>query len=482
MQFKKLSVLMMLPLAFVACSGGSGGGSGSGSSGGSSFGSSISAQFIDDPVKGLEFVTASGVSSSTAAEGRFSCKLGEKVTFKLAGLTLGHAACGEKIFVDDLVFPSASLNADKVGAIIQTFALVGNDELDLSQVSFPNNHLANLNLSDFENSLDAKLDDSQVTYTSGTKPTDIVTPLAARTRIDASLSQYANVGGLASVLDSLLSQEIALTGNLKAGSNADCWKKLKATAGISKEGSVYKLNVNSALYSDDGRTICAGNDPEVCESVPGSDLPKGKIITGRSMSLFSQASQTLPAGPFPFEGETYEVLEDLTLNSRSTSFFEFNPSTSAVSVSGVVSDYYEIPELKAIVDEDAGTILLKASGVSCQYNLSGQVTFPDAGGDDGDNDESSPVADGTYVVDPDLTSCDPSASISLVITSGKAVSVTVEGEETILNLNIESEVDEDGKTQYSFENTDFFGQFSSNGIDFNIKSDVSGCFHVLVKQ
>ena len=99
MQMKNLAVLV-LPLALVACSGSKSGSSGSTLPGG--FGNSIEAQFIDAPVKGLEVVSTSNPAGKTRAQGKFNCKKGEEVEFKLKGLALGKASCGDQIFVQDL--------------------------------------------------------------------------------------------------------------------------------------------------------------------------------------------------------------------------------------------------------------------------------------------------------------------------------------------------------------------------------------------
>src|SRR3989339_90905 len=73
----------LLVLMVAACGGGGGGAASSG-------GSALSGVFVDAPVEGLEYSTATQ-SGSTGPDGRFYYKSGETVTFKIGKLVIGSA-------------------------------------------------------------------------------------------------------------------------------------------------------------------------------------------------------------------------------------------------------------------------------------------------------------------------------------------------------------------------------------------------------
>lgn len=72
------------------------GGSDSAQSGSNAAPASVSGVFLDAEVEGLDYETAS-VKDSTKADGGFSCKSGETVSFSAGGIKLGSAACGQVI-------------------------------------------------------------------------------------------------------------------------------------------------------------------------------------------------------------------------------------------------------------------------------------------------------------------------------------------------------------------------------------------------
>lgn len=54
-------------------------------------------QFIDSPVEGLGYVTSSGLSGVTDAQGRFQFHPGDTVTFRIAGVDIGTATAGSAV-------------------------------------------------------------------------------------------------------------------------------------------------------------------------------------------------------------------------------------------------------------------------------------------------------------------------------------------------------------------------------------------------
>lgn len=75
-----------------------GGSSGGGGGGGEeTIGSDIQGTFVDAPVAGLGYSVASG-TAETNSSGKFSCSLGELITFKIGNMVVGQAACSPVIF------------------------------------------------------------------------------------------------------------------------------------------------------------------------------------------------------------------------------------------------------------------------------------------------------------------------------------------------------------------------------------------------
>lgn len=105
-----------LLLSLVSCGGSSKGG---GSSSDSVEGEAITGQFIDAPVKGLNIVRTISGAGVTGEQGKFDCKTGEGVTFKLRNIVLGTAACGEKIYLDDIAEGDKRNN---IAAILQNLS------------------------------------------------------------------------------------------------------------------------------------------------------------------------------------------------------------------------------------------------------------------------------------------------------------------------------------------------------------------------
>lgn len=61
--------------------------------GGGSDAPTINGVFLDAAVEGLEYVAGTNAKAATTANGGFTCKQGETVTFSVGGITLGSAAC-----------------------------------------------------------------------------------------------------------------------------------------------------------------------------------------------------------------------------------------------------------------------------------------------------------------------------------------------------------------------------------------------------
>ena len=108
-----------------------------GGGGGSTTAELSTSQFIDSPVKGLYYVTASGVTGTTDAAGTFQFKDGDSVTFKVGGADgLEIAATtptnGSPTLVTELA------GGQQIAQILQTFSTSDDPDtgLDLSVIEF----------------------------------------------------------------------------------------------------------------------------------------------------------------------------------------------------------------------------------------------------------------------------------------------------------------------------------------------------------
>lgn len=150
----------------------------------------ISSQFIDAPVKGLNY-SSSSHSGTTGTNGAFSCALGELVTFKIGDRSIGSAPCGSKIFIDDLDISTARKNA--WGAVLQAYLSGGNIELPLAVTNATS-------VVDLGGANDDAAVTSFFTATSFNRPS-AVTVANARTHINSALT--SNLSLSSSVTEAL---------------------------------------------------------------------------------------------------------------------------------------------------------------------------------------------------------------------------------------------------------------------------------------
>lgn len=363
---KKIGTLSILGASlFVAsCSGDKGGALTSGSSG-TSFGEAMTAQFIDAPVKGLKLKTASGEESQTGDLGKFSCKRGELVSFSLGGLDLGYAACGDKIFVQDLVSKTTHYSWDQAAAIIQTFSVnktgyldlssVDQTQIDLSGVSY-NATPANLDLSAafttaqataYDNVLVADRPSAPVTVADATTAANnyISSNISLPTELSSVVGQL-NTGGASSIhLDGTLISE-----TLIAGVNDGCWKNIEAKSEVTLLNGVYSFKINSAVSYDNKADLemdpTCGN-PEMCETA--IRLPKPKIITSENIDMIFSSD---------YVEQSMDVTEQNVLSLKSSI------ATNKVNFSGIY-------ESRVTVKSEGP---LKGQSFVCKYRISGSKT------------------------------------------------------------------------------------------------------------
>jgi hypothetical protein len=120
MKFHPLPALLVTAVSaalLVACGGGAGGDPAP---------VLITGVFLDAPVEGLDYVAGTAAKASTNAQGEFSCKTGETVTFSVGGVALGSAACAS--LVTPLTLTGLSdLKSDRVANRLLALQLLDED-------------------------------------------------------------------------------------------------------------------------------------------------------------------------------------------------------------------------------------------------------------------------------------------------------------------------------------------------------------------
>jgi PKD repeat protein len=164
--YKRIAFNCMFLFALTlltACGGGGGGGSDSG--GGTSVNTGT---FIDAPVQGLEYQTATQ-NGTTDNQASFRCEAGEQITFSIGGVVLGTTLCKSIITPLDLV-PGAADETDPTVTNILRLLQSLDDDCDLDDTihitpqiaSVVSDHPINFNTSieDFNNGAIADLFDA----------------------------------------------------------------------------------------------------------------------------------------------------------------------------------------------------------------------------------------------------------------------------------------------------------------------------------
>jgi hypothetical protein len=406
----KVSVVLAAAMFVTSCSKTPSGGSGG------SVSEFIDAQFIDDPVKGLEFVAASGNNGKTGNQGKFKCKKGEKVGFEIAGLDLGEAVCGERIFVDDLVSDDPEHSPEQVAAIIQSFAIPGSVGLDLTkalEVMQPN-ALASISFDKDDDTVVANALAQPLTDVKALLPPEVAATLPVapkdpgvmREILDTAIAAYSNLTdlmkaalGLVAHDPSLSESEVSaatkmmtLTGKLvSTDTDDDCYDFVQARVSVSQEAAdkpfkfiVHKVASFDALDAYDNTTYLC-KDAEWCDQSPVMPLPK--IISSPSINFFSSTPDQV--------GDDGSVW-----SSESVATLTASLSNGAFKVTGSFQD-----EVQYTYQDESGTF-------SCKYSVtSDAVTIPDEG-PMSEEDDSYPHIDlpagatGSYsLIDPSSIYC-----------------------------------------------------------------------------
>ena len=233
-------------LSLIACNGG--GGSSSGGNIPDATSSAITAQFIDSPVKGLNVERSISGNAVTGAEGKFTCKTGETVTFKLRDFEIGSSRCGKAIYLDEVAPPAT---VDRIAAVLQSLSTTIADSglIDLSSIPLEHS-LAGIDLTD-DASLSTSISSVKLSLNS-VNFVATVTPSEARAHVNDNLPE-ADASTRAS-LDSFISNPptIRLTkakteDPLGFNSYYDFYT---AKLVVTKEGNVYKAALDEIAESN----------------------------------------------------------------------------------------------------------------------------------------------------------------------------------------------------------------------------------------
>lgn len=109
----------------AACGGSSDAVSQSGSGGTAA---TVTGTFLDSAVEGLEYVAGSSAKAATNANGEFTCKEGETVTFSIGGITIGSATCAMTITPQTLAGgANVAVSDDKVVNRLMLLQLLDED-------------------------------------------------------------------------------------------------------------------------------------------------------------------------------------------------------------------------------------------------------------------------------------------------------------------------------------------------------------------
>jgi serine protease len=119
---KNFLVIVLATTLLSACGGGGGGGTSSVNTG----------KFIDAPVQGLDYFTATQ-SGTTDSKGQFKCKTGEQITFSIGDVVLGTTLCKSIITPLDLVSGAADETDPTVTNILR-FLQSLDDDCDLDSL------------------------------------------------------------------------------------------------------------------------------------------------------------------------------------------------------------------------------------------------------------------------------------------------------------------------------------------------------------
>lgn len=414
---------LWLPLLLTAVSCSQGPGSGS------SVGSEIESQFIDDPVKGLEFVTSAGSNGKTQALGKFKCIKGEKVGFKIAGLELGEAVCGERIFVDDLESDEPDHSPEKVAAIIQSFGVPGSDQIDLSvavekmsptalaALSFAGNNTA------FASALSTKVSDIKIAVPELVSVIEAKDPDDMRDILDAAIAAYSSLsdafktalGISAHAPSASFSQIVAaekmmtLTGTLSSNDPNDlCYDFIQGRVSVSQDGSdkpfkfvVHRIASFDALDSYDNVTnLC--KESGWCDQE--TELPSPKLITSSSISFFTEESGTE-------EGDT--DADDVVWSSETVAQLNASIQGGELVIAGSLEEKGEYTK----TGESKESYSCKYSVTSSEVAIPAEGDYPE---DESDSGWGPVAAVGNWT--GDITTCSNPSEFDLrSVTNGEVI-------------------------------------------------------------
>lgn len=344
-----------------ACSGG-GGSSGSGNS----TAPNTQAQFIDAPVKGLSYTGSVSGSGKTGDSGSFSCVRGEHLQFNLKGLDLGYAACGEKVFVADLVSHASGFTWQKAAAVIQSFSTKSGNDLDLSAAGSSLLDLSSVAYAD--GTFDATVASKVSTVSGATAVATIDAESNANNDMAASISLDPT---LESILLSLVSTDITVKGTLSSGTSfpgygEQCWPYVKAKGQITKGThggkDLYTFSISSPIgYADESNTVgfTCGSNPS-CVTIDPRVVPNKKVIYSSNLDLIYRNDLVSGYNAINGLGQT-EVIGDVK------AFASLTPALSASGGQLALTGTYNTDIY--IVNGSGSYALANGRTINCKYSM-----------------------------------------------------------------------------------------------------------------
>ncbi len=312
--FKKttLAITLGMTLGLYGC-----GGSGSNLSGGQQGGSILTGVFIDAPVKGLKYKTASQTGISNE-KGEFSYKANETITFSVDGLDIGTVKAAAEVPVTslphslDVARLLQSLDIDPAESLIDITGIKIPTSLQTAFSNLLTNNQGDFDTVFTQTQLDGIESGSQVQLVNATP----VTEANAIQHITGSISENFTLADFTKQLYVLKDQNTALsffTGGTGVEFSADTEGASESFENRTFTWSI--INNDVTLNFTDGDTVSMGlisvDDNQYAISVAeGSETSLATLHKAKSLTVASLNGKTL----------TLDTSEDTDCSSRTIKF------------------------------------------------------------------------------------------------------------------------------------------------------------------
>lgn len=302
--------------------------------------------------------------------------------FKIKGLALGKAKCGEKIYVDELRNDSGTETGNAAATIIQSFSKSADGELDLSNFNDSDADVSALTVGAIDSSSYSALKSAieGISYDDKNIPANFD---SMRQHVNESLPTLIDNEGLLALQTYSASENfIEFT---KTSGDEECWDKTSVLFELSVHGEkTFKIKAVKWLghldsYTPTGTEPCEDTENYHCDGP--DDLPPAKVLSSADFdkALYEERTETLSKDTFAVcgtvddywlsdsacDGDHLAALDkDYTVTGSSGLSFKASVSNDGISAS--FSENY----LTVYPDEDSydgTTVALKQKQVHCSY-------------------------------------------------------------------------------------------------------------------